>query len=103
MSRRFETPESAPAAATPGNNPVTLPPRKRERETVPDRRLESELLLSWPLWSAVATALFLAGLTQGALPTISTLLFMLPTDVNTAIILPIALLLFAQGARFFLR
>jgi hypothetical protein len=69
--------------------------------------LESELLLSWPLWSAVATALFLAGLTQGALgygfPTISTLLLMLLTDVNTAIILAIALLLFAQGARFFLR
>jgi uncharacterized protein len=53
--------------------------------------LESEVLLSWPLWTAAATALFLAGATQGALgfgfPTISTPILMLLTDVKTAIIL----------------
>src|SRR5262245_63776195 len=43
------------------------------------------------LWSAAAGALFLAGITQGALgfgfPTISTPALMLLTDVKTAIIL----------------
>lgn len=53
--------------------------------------MESELALSWPLWSAAAAVLFLAGVTQGALgfgfPAISTPLLVLMTDVKTAIIL----------------
>jgi uncharacterized membrane protein YfcA len=53
--------------------------------------VESGLALDWPLWSAAAAALFLAGLTQGALgfgfPTISTPILMLLVDVKTAIIL----------------
>ena len=53
--------------------------------------METELALGWSLWSAAATALFLAGVTQGALgfgfPTISTPVLVLLTDVKTAIIL----------------
>jgi uncharacterized protein len=53
--------------------------------------LESDLALSWPLWTAAAGALFLAGITQGALgfgfPTISTPILVLLVDVKTAIIL----------------
>ena len=53
--------------------------------------METEVALSWPLWSAAAAALFLAGITQGALgfgfPTISTPVLVLLTDVKTAIIL----------------
>jgi uncharacterized membrane protein YfcA len=53
--------------------------------------VESELALSWPLWTAAAGALLLAGITQGALgfgfPTISTPILVLLVDVKTAIIL----------------
>jgi uncharacterized membrane protein YfcA len=53
--------------------------------------MESELILSWPLWFFAAGVLFLAGLTQGALgfgfPTVSTPLLVLMTDVKTAIII----------------
>lgn len=53
--------------------------------------MESELVLSWPLWTAVASVLFAAGVTQGALgfgfPAISTPVLVLLTDVKTAIIL----------------
>jgi uncharacterized protein len=53
--------------------------------------VESELALSWPLWSAAAAVLFLAGVTQGALgfgfPAISTPLLVLMADVKTAIVL----------------
>jgi hypothetical protein len=53
--------------------------------------MDSELFLSWPLWTAAAGTLFLAGITQGALgfgfPTISTPILVLLTDVKTAIIL----------------
>ena len=53
--------------------------------------MESELILSWPLWFAAAGVLFLAGMTQGALgfgfPAISTPLLVLMTDVKTAIII----------------
>jgi hypothetical protein len=53
--------------------------------------VESELALSWPLWTAAACALLLAGITQGALgfgfPTISTPILVLLLDVKTAIIL----------------
>jgi uncharacterized membrane protein YfcA len=53
--------------------------------------MEPELALSWPLWAAAAGALFLAGVTQGALgfgfPTISTPILVLLVDVKTAIIL----------------
>jgi uncharacterized protein len=53
--------------------------------------MESELILSWPLWFAAAGVLFLAGLTQGALgfgfPAISTPLLVLMVDVKTAIII----------------
>jgi uncharacterized membrane protein YfcA len=53
--------------------------------------MESELILSWPLWFFAAGVLFLAGLTQGALgfgfPTVSTPLLVLVTDVKTAIII----------------
>lgn len=51
---------------------------------------ETELTLSWPVWSAAA-ALLAAGFTQGALgfgfPAISTPVLVLVTDVKTAIIL----------------
>jgi hypothetical protein len=53
--------------------------------------VESELILSWPLWAAAAAVLFAAGITQGALgfgfPAISTPVLVLLTDVKTAIIL----------------
>ena len=53
--------------------------------------MESELVLSWPLWAAAAAALFVAGITQGALgfgfPAVSTPVLVLLTDVKTAIIL----------------
>ncbi len=53
--------------------------------------MEHGLALSWPLWAAAAGALFLAGVTQGALgfgfPTISTPILVLLVDVKTAIIL----------------
>jgi uncharacterized membrane protein YfcA len=53
--------------------------------------MESELILSSPLWLATAGVLFLAGMTQGALgfgfPAISTPLLVLMFDVKTAIIL----------------
>jgi uncharacterized membrane protein YfcA len=53
--------------------------------------MEPGLTLSWPLWAAAAGALFLAGVTQGALgfgfPTISTPILVLLVDVKTAIIL----------------
>lgn len=53
--------------------------------------MESDLALSWPLWTAVAATLFLAGITQGALgfgfPAIATPILVLMTDVKTAIIL----------------
>ena len=53
--------------------------------------MESELVLSAPLWAAAAAILFAAGVTQGALgfgfPAISTPVLVLLTDVKTAIIL----------------
>jgi uncharacterized membrane protein YfcA len=53
--------------------------------------LESGLALTPELWAGAAAALFVAGITQGALgfgfPSISTPLLMLMTDVKTAIIL----------------
>lgn len=53
--------------------------------------VESELVLAWPLWTAAAGVLLLAGVTQGALgfgfPAISTPVLVLLTDVKTAIIL----------------
>lgn len=53
--------------------------------------MDSELILSSPLWLATAGVLFLAGMTQGALgfgfPAISTPLLVLMFDVKTAIIL----------------
>ena len=53
--------------------------------------MDTELFLSWPLWTAAAGTLFLAGITQGMLgfgfPTISTPILVLLTDVKTAIIL----------------
>lgn len=53
--------------------------------------MDSELILSSPLWLAAAGVLFLAGMTQGALgfgfPAISTPLLVLMVDVKTAIIL----------------
>lgn len=53
--------------------------------------MDSGLILSSPLWLAVAGVLFLAGMTQGALgfgfPAISTPLLVLMVDVKTAIIL----------------
>jgi len=58
--------------------------------------LESEIALAWPLWTAAAGILFLAGVTQGALgfgfPAISTPLLVLITDVKTAIILNLCFL-----------
>lgn len=53
--------------------------------------MESELVLSWPLWVAAGIVILAAGLTQGALgfgfPAISTPILVLLTDVKTAIIL----------------
>jgi uncharacterized membrane protein YfcA len=53
--------------------------------------MDSELVLSSPLWLATAGVLFLAGMTQGTLgfgfPAISTPLLVLMFDVKTAIIL----------------
>lgn len=53
--------------------------------------MEPDIVLSSGLWTAVALAMFGAGLTQGALgfgfPTISTPILVLMTDVKTAIIL----------------
>lgn len=53
--------------------------------------MESGIALAWPLWTAAAGILLLAGITQGALgfgfPAISTPLLVLITDVKTAIIL----------------
>lgn len=53
--------------------------------------IESEIVLSSAVWTAVALAIFGAGVTQGALgfgfPTISTPILVLLTDVKTAIIL----------------
>ena len=58
--------------------------------------MESEIALAWPLWTAAAGILFLAGVTQGALgfgfPAISTPLLVLMTDVKTAIILNLCFL-----------
>lgn len=52
---------------------------------------ESELVLTWPVWTAAAAAILAAGFTQGALgfgfPAISTPVLVLMTDVKTAIIL----------------
>ena len=52
---------------------------------------ETELTLSWPVWTAAAAAILAAGFTQGALgfgfPAISTPVLVLVTDVKTAIIL----------------
>ena len=53
--------------------------------------MESELVLSWPLWVAAGIVMLAAGLTQGALgfgfPAISTPILVLLTDVKTAIII----------------
>lgn len=53
--------------------------------------MESELVLSWPLWVAAGIVILAAGLTQGALgfgfPAISTPILVLLTDVKTAIII----------------
>lgn len=53
--------------------------------------MEPGIALAWPLWTAAAAILLLAGVTQGALgfgfPAISTPLLVLITDVKTAIIL----------------
>ncbi|MBM3357266.1 MAG: sulfite exporter TauE/SafE family protein [Betaproteobacteria bacterium] len=53
--------------------------------------MDSELVLSWPLWAAAGAVFLAAGFTQGALgfgfPTISTPVLVLLTDVKTAIIL----------------
>src|SRR5262245_36742905 len=53
--------------------------------------MDGDVTLAWTLWSGAAFALFLAGITQGALgfgfPTVSTPVLVLLTDVKTAIIL----------------
>lgn len=53
--------------------------------------MESELLFSWPVWTAIGLAIFTAAVTQGTFgfgfPAISTPLLVLLTDVKTAIVI----------------
>lgn len=61
--------------------------------------MESEIVLSWPLWAAAAAVMLAAGLTQGGLgfgfPSVST-----PAPV---LLLVIAIVLVAQAAGDFVR
>lgn len=53
--------------------------------------MESELLFSWPIWTAIGITIFAAAMTQGTFgfgfPAISTPVLVLLTDVKTAIVI----------------